>query len=396
MQKKVLVVDDSALMRRVLSDIIDSDTRFHVTKTANNGLEALDILLKGETFDAIVLDINMPKLSGLEFLKELDTRGIKATCIVVSTVAKEGAKETIYALELGAFDFVTKPDNFYQVRGDQFKERLLEVIALATKQKVEPYSFNNESKNVSPVPSMESPIRNILARDTQEKDIVARELQTKEMAATKVNDLPVRMPVANRRSYGSSPNRIVALACSTGGPKALQQVVPLLPENLNCSFLIVQHMPEGFTYSLAHRLNEISKVTVKEAEHGEVLQNGVVYIAKGGKQMRVISERGVNKLSITEEPPRNSLKPCADIMYESLATADFDDILCVVLTGMGSDGTSGIRQLCEMKSTYVIAQDEDSSTVYGMPRVVIEAGLANEIVSLGKITEAITKNLGVS
>lgn len=386
MQKKVLVVDDSALMRRVLSDIINSDTRFHVTKTANNGLEALDILLKGETFDAIVLDINMPKLSGLEFLKELDTRGIKATCIVVSTVAKEGAKETIYALELGAFDFVTKPDNFYQVRGDQFKERLLEVIALATKQKVDSYSFHNEPKSVSPVPSMESPIRSILAKDTQEKDIIA----------TKVNDLPVRIPVVSRRSYGSSSNRIVALACSTGGPKALQQVVPLLPENLNCSFLIVQHMPEGFTYSLAHRLNEISKVTVKEAEHGEVLQNGVVYIAKGGKQMRVISERGVNKLSITEEPPRNSLKPCADIMYESLATADFDDILCVVLTGMGSDGTSGIRQLCEMKSTYVIAQDEDSSTVYGMPRVVIEAGLANEIVSLGKITEAITKNLGVS
>ncbi len=372
MQKKVLIVDDSALMRRVLSDIINTDTRFHVTRVATHGLDALKLLVEDkEEFDAIILDINMPKMNGIEFLEELESRKIKATVVIVSTVAIEGAKETIRALELGAFDFVTKPESFYEVKSDGFKNKLIECLSVATK--LDQVSTKNEAKE------SREPL--------QQVSFEAIELKLRSLSRQKSDD---RMKRPNQ-----SAKKVIALACSTGGPKALQQVIPYLPKELDCSVLIVQHMPEGFTYSLAHRLNEMSKITVKEAEHGEILKKGVAYIAQGGRQMRVITERGVNKLSVTLEPPRNGLKPCADIMYESLLASDYEEILCIVLTGMGGDGTNGIRQLSETKNIYVIAQDEETSTVYGMPKVIQESGLVNEVLPLQQIADAITNNLGV-
>jgi two-component system chemotaxis response regulator CheB len=368
MQKKVLIVDDSALMRRVLSDIINTDARFLVTKVATNGLDALNLIVEGkDNYDAVILDINMPKMNGIELLEQLERFNIKLTVIMVSTLAKEGAKETIQALELGAFDFVTKPESFLEVKSDEFKNKLINCLVLATKLD-----------------------QSVLKPDQKENQGVKAE-EIKNAVNNLARLVPTLRP--SRKIRGNS--RLVTIACSTGGPKALQQIVPALPGNLDCSVLIVQHMPEGFTYSLAHRLNELSQVEVKEAEHGEVLRKGVVYIAQGGRQMRVIHEKGMDKISITQEPARNGLKPCADIMLESLADSEFDDIICVVLTGMGGDGTSGIKSLIKNKNIYVIAQNEETCTVYGMPKVITEAGLVNEIVSLSKVTEAITKNLGV-
>lgn len=365
MQKKVLIVDDSALMRRVLSDIINSDTRFLVSKTANNGLDALNIIVEGkERYDAIVLDINMPTMNGLELLEQLERFQIKLTIIMVSTLAKEGAKETIRALELGAFDFVTKPESFLEVKSENFKRRLLDCLTIATKL------------------SMKEPVKALENKSLQ--SFIIDETINKSIG------LPKRTFTRRRGS-----NRLITIACSTGGPKALQQVLPLLPSDLDCSVLVVQHMPEGFTYSLAHRLNELSKVEVKEAEDGDVLKKGVVYIAKGGRQTRVQEVNGVAMLAVTQEAARNGLKPCADIMFESLEHSGFDDIICVVLTGMGGDGTSGIRTLSNGKNVYVIAQNEETCTVYGMPKVVTEAGLSNEVVPLDKVTEAIIKNMGV-
>lgn len=367
MQKKVLVIDDSALMRRVLSDIINSDTRFLVTKTANNGLEALNLMVEGkEKYDAVILDINMPVMNGLELLEQLERFQIKMTIIMVSTLVKEGAKETIRALELGAFDFVTKPESFLEVKSDDFKRRLLDCLVVATK---------------------------LTAKDNRTTELqFSSGFDTEIPARPMVPVLPIRK--FNTRRLGGR-GRLLTITCSTGGPKALQQVIPLLPSNIDCPVLVVQHMPEGFTYSLAHRLNELSKVEVKEAEDGDVLKKGVVYIAKGGRQMRVTHVGGIDTLSITQEPPRNGLKPCADIMYESLEHSGYDDIICVVLTGMGSDGTSGIRTLNASKNLYVISQNEETCTVYGMPKVIKESGLVNEVVPLDKVTEAIIKNLGV-
>ncbi|MBE5959915.1 MAG: chemotaxis response regulator protein-glutamate methylesterase [Lachnospiraceae bacterium] len=370
MKKNILIVDDSALMRRVISDIIASDDRLTIADTASNGLQAFDLVtLNPKKYDLILLDINMPKMNGIEFLEQLEKLKLRQKIIIVSTLAKEGAKETIRCLELGAFDFVTKPESFLEAKNDSFKKRVLGSlwVALSLPEVVQ----ENTEKNM---PGARIGISTTRALH--------------DLTASKV----VRKPYVKS---GAGANKIVALACSTGGPKALQQVIPKLSRDLDAPMLVVQHMPKGFTNSLAARLHELSEVTVKEAEHGDVLQKGVVYIAKGGCQMRVVKKREGYTLSVTEEPARNGLKPCADIMYESLLDTAFDDITCVVLTGMGGDGTLGIKQLNDKKNIYVIAQDEPSCTVYGMPKVVHEAGLTDEVVDLSQIAGAIQKNVGV-
>ena len=374
-KKNILVVDDSALMRRLISDIINSDERFQVSDLAMIGLEAFDLVTRERgRYDAILLDINMPRMNGIEFLEQLEKLKIRQKVIIVSTVAKEGAKETVRCLELGAFDFVTKPDSFMEARNNTFRSMLLASLKAATG-----VDFG--------LPA--APARQAAARPKAESITSAA-----SKALYGATSAPVKR--APHRQVPAGSKKLVALACSTGGPKALQSVIPLLPAELDAPFVLVQHMPPGFTKSLADRLNELSKITVKEAEEGDVLQKGTVYIAKGGSQMRVVKRGGGYQIALNaDEPARGGLKPCADILYESLTELDFDEITCVVLTGMGGDGTLGIKQLNNQKNIYVIAQDEPTCTVYGMPRVVAEAGLVDEVVPLTAVAEAITKNVGV-
>ena len=357
MKKNILIIDDSALMRRVISDIINSDNRFQVTEYATNGLEGLAILQKrANDFDVVLLDINMPKMNGIELLQKMKEQNLRATVIIVSTIAKNDAKETILALELGAFDFVTKPESFLEVKSNIFSGKILQCVSDAMK--------------------LEQKMPDVMVNKT-----------------FPINQLPSRK-VSKKHIQGS---KLVALACSTGGPKALHEVIPKLPGNLDCGVLVVQHMPEGFTKSLAARLNELSLVHVKEAQDGEVLKKGTVYIAKGGHQMRLKHQSdGSYLITVTKEPARHGLAPCADIMYESLVNADFDQITCVVLTGMGGDGTAGIKQLNVKNNIYVIAQNEETSIVYGMPKVIRDAGLVDEVVALQEVANAITKNVGVN
>ena len=369
-KKNILIIDDSALMRRVLSDIISADERFVVCDVACNGLEAYDkITLNPKRYDVVLLDINMPKMNGIEFMEEINRLKLKLTVIVVSTIAVEGAAETIRLLELGAFDFVTKPNSFSEAKGNTFQERVLECLSCAagfTDHVVKP-----ERKHT--VPKTTKPMRN------ETMPVISAEVTT-------------RKP---HRVVGMNASKLVALACSTGGPKALQQVVPKLPKNLDAPMVIVQHMPAGFTETLASRLNEISEITVKEAADGEPLQKGTVYIAKGGSQLRVKKKDTGYVLAVTDEPARNALRPCADILYESLLESDYDDITCVVLTGMGRDGTVGIKQLNDKRNIYVIGQNAATCTVYGMPRALCEAGLADVMVPLEEVADTIIKNVGV-
>ncbi len=368
MKKNILIIDDSALMRRVLSDIINSDKRFQVSEVAVNGLEGLELLQnKEKNFDAVLLDINMPKMNGIEMLEALKQKGIRATVIIVSTIAKKEAKETIRALELGAFDFVTKPESFMEVKSNLFSDRILECLTTATKAEADTVS--------SPFIKEDKPVTQVM------------------------EDLSTVKESISKRSVPTLPQgakKLVALACSTGGPKALHSVLPNLPANLDAGMLIVQHMPGGFTKSLADRLNELSKVTVKEAEDGDILRKGTVYIAKGGYQMRLKRlDDQTYRIAISQEPARHGLLPCADIMYESLLDTNFDQITCVVLTGMGGDGTAGITQLNKKQNIYVIAQNEETSIVYGMPKVIKDAGLVDEVVALNDVSNAIIKNVGV-
>ncbi len=361
--KNILIIDDSALMRRVISDIINSDGRFKVKDKARDGLEALEYILVKKDYDAIISDINMPRMDGLELLSELKKAKVKIPVIMVSTLVRKGADETIKALDLGAFDFVLKPDSFAEARNEDFKKGIIERLEAAT--------------GVS---------------SKEEKTDLTSEAKKKENTLSKtVFTNPVRFS-----SSGKTAGKIlVALACSTGGPKALQTVIPMLPAKIGAGMLMVQHMPEGFTKSLAKRLQELSLIGVKEANDGELIAENHVYLAKGGFQMRYEEQAGGGYIVLTDEPPRGGLKPCADIMYESLAGTSYEKIVCVVLTGMGSDGTEGIRQLKKTNNIYVIAQDESTSTVYGMPRAVAEAGLADEVLPLDQIAGAIVRATGV-
>ena len=358
--KKILVVDDSALMRRVLCDIINSDKRFHVEDRATNGLEAFDLLSR-KTYDAVVLDVNMPKMNGIELLRELQKFKISARVMMASTATSEGAKVTLEALELGAVDFIHKPDSAIDCRGVDFKEHLLKILAVVADSTVN-----------MPVQRAAKPFR-------------------RETAAVPVRktELPVKSAV------GVAGRKLVAIASSTGGPKALQSVIPRLPKDLQAPVLVVQHMPKGFTASLAERLNSLSEVTVREAAEGDVLENGCVYLSMGGSHMNVaMGVSGRHTIHYTDEPPREGVKPCANYMYESLKDGRFDEVVCVVMTGMGADGTQGISNLKNQKKIHVIAQEQSTCVVYGMPKSIVTAGLADQIVPLEQIAQAITAKVG--
>lgn len=189
--------------------------------------------------------------------------------------------------------------------------------------------------------------------------------------------------------------KVVAIASSTGGPKALQSLIPKLPANLAAPVLIVQHMPAGFTEALAGRLNTLSELSVKEAAEGDVLEQGHAYLARGGRHMNVGRQAGKQVIRYTDEPPREGVRPCANYMYESLTDSSYDEVICVVLTGMGADGTVGIKNLKEKKKITVIAQNEETCTVYGMPRSIVLSGLAQRVLPLEQIANEIIKNVGV-
>lgn len=384
-KKNILIIDDSALMRRLISDIITSDNRFVVKDLAKNGLEGLDYIVKNRAeYDAVILDINMPKMNGLELLEQLQKHHIKLKIIMVSTLTKEGAKETIIALERGAFDFVTKPENYLEAKEESFKNRLLEILAAATNLPIVSRTADSNRftgkrlADKKPDYSSEN-----VQKETVMKDYIA------------VNKKIKFAPHKKHTGQKENKKKLIALACSTGGPKSLQLVIPKLPEKIDAPVVLVQHMPAGFTNSLAQRLNDISKVTVKEAADGEILKKGYVYIAPGGKQMKIKTSGGIQKIAILDEPARDGLRPCANIMYESLIDSDYDEITCVVLTGMGADGTNGIGVLGEKKNLYVIAQNEETCVVYGMPKAIAEAEQVDEVVPLEKVADAITKNVGV-
>ena len=354
--KKVLIVDDSALMRRVLSDIINDDEQLIVEKTANNGLEALNVLQGGCRPDILLVDINMPKMDGVQLLKELNKYRIQIPVLIVSSIASQSADETIEALALGAFDFVKKPNGSIGGGYQEFRKKVLLRTYMACKL---------------PLPKKveQSILEQQLQVQSQSKNVESQtEKKVKKTAKKKV-------PKSGRGSGG-----LAVIASSTGGPRALQSVIPYFPKDFPLPLVVVQHMPAGFTKSLAARLNEISNLDVKEAEDGDCLKKGTVYIAQGGKQCEVIE---------------GGLKPCADIFFESLVSCSVEHIVCGVLTGMGSDGCKGIRALKKSKDIQVVAQNEDTCVVYGMPRGVVQAGIGNEVVPLEDVADTMIKHIGV-
>lgn len=357
MKKKILVVDDSALMRRVICDIINTDNMFEATDVCRNGLEAYE-KLKTTKYDGVVLDVNMPRMDGLALLEKLQQEKIKATIIMVSTLTTKDAEVTMLAMERGAVDFVAKPNNVIEAKGEEFKEKLLSVLTAVIKS-------GNQDRFFAPVQK------------------------------AKLNPATIKTTNVERKNTRRG-RKLVAIASSTGGPKSLQSVIPYLPKNLDAPVVLVQHMPKGFTKSMADRLHELSEINVKEAEDGDVLKKGWVYIAPGGQHMEVArTPDGGHKIRLNDKPAIGGLRPCANITYESLRVSSFDEITCVVLTGMGADGTNGILSLQKAKAIHVIAQNAQTCVVYGMPKAIAEAGVVDEVVPLTEVAQSIIKNVGV-
>ncbi len=340
---RLLIVDDSAFARYSISRLVASDPEIEIVGLAKDGIQALEMVRELHP-DVITLDIEMPRMNGLEALGKITVEN-PTPVIVVSSLASEGSETTIKALELGAVDFFLKTNPSCPTGYHGAESRLLDKIHMAAGLE-------------------KSKIR--------------------QFTGVSVTKLPLNRPMMH---HGSSPRRIVALASSTGGPGALYELIPHLPQDLQAAVLIVQHMPPAFTRSLAERLNDLSAVSVKEAQDGDQIVEGRVLVAPGGFHMTAEKEFRVR---LNKDPPILGLRPAADILFASVARFYAKNTVCVVLTGMGSDGTVGAGRLKE-GGAYVIAQDEASCVVYGMPRSVVDAGLANEILPLTHIASQLGK-----
>ena len=347
MPLSVLVVDDTSLFRKVvsraLSDIPDTD----IIGYAKNGKEALEEIKRTQP-DLVTLDIEMPEMSGLEVLEELKRQNSNVGVIVVSAFTSRGSDLTIKALEKGAFDFVTKASG-----------RTIEESIAAIKRRIEPI---------------------VLAyRKKLEKNLTA-----------KGGDIAPLSRIAVRGAGAHKPEMVV-LGISTGGPNALSTMLPKIPSDIGVPIFIVQHMPPLFTHSLAISLSEKCKIQVKEAEHGEVAVPSCAYIAPGGKQMKILAD-ALNKkiINITDDPAENNCRPSVDYLFRSIANNFPGLAVGVIMTGMGGDGTLGLK-LIKRHGGLVIAQDAESCVVYGMPKEAIKAGVVDVVSPLDKIADEITK-----
>ncbi|WP_044934160.1 chemotaxis-specific protein-glutamate methyltransferase CheB [Pseudobutyrivibrio sp. LB2011] len=398
---KILVVDDSALMRRIICDIINADNDFRVIDVSADGEDAYN-KIKNNSYDLVVLDMVLPKLPGVALLEKLYNEKVACNAVLISSSLKEDADSTMKAMEYGALDFVVKPirssGETREIFGKQLVDSLHNVIkSRAFRPSASKTGFASATQAVG-----ES------RRNTVERlaGVRSRLAEAKGVGSAQTNPpepkaQPIAKPLVSNdrptvpKGTGVRTKKIIALACSTGGPQALHTFVPMLPANLSVPLVLVQHMPEGFTASLAARLDQISGIKVKEAEDGEFFKPGVVYITPGGKHMKICEDGSrAAYCQLDDSPPVNSLKPCADVMYQSLAKSSFDEIICVVLTGMGADGSEGIRYLNQYKKTYVISQEASTCVVYGMPKAVEQGGLSNEVVPLKSVANSIVKKLG--
>jgi two-component system chemotaxis response regulator CheB len=346
----VLVVDDSAFMRRLITQIIDGSPEFRVVGTARNGHDALRQI---HALDPciVTLDVEMPELDGLQTLGYIMSETPRAVVMLSAAATDGGADLTLRCLELGAVDFVRKSSGPISLDLATVSHTLLDALRAATQV------------NLGGV--------QVLARPR----FIAPELPT----------APPPLP--------TGATAVVAIASSTGGPRALAEVVPNLPGDLQAAVLVVQHMPAGFTRSLAARLDLMSKLSVAEAIDGEAIRTNRVYLAPGGVHMTVVGDgRGGTRIALDQNPPVWGVRPAADPLFTSVARHFGRSAVGVVLTGMGRDGAEGLRQMRERGGLSVV-QDRATSTIYGMPQAALQRAGADREVPLGEVAPAIVSLL---
>ena len=372
---RVLIADDSAFMRKVLSDLFSGAPDFEVAGVAFNGKDAVDKVLRLKP-DLLTMDVNMPVMDGLQAL-EVIMKDCPLPVVMLSSLTKEGADATIKALALGAVDFLSKAGGSIS-KIDTIAEDILAKCRSAASANI----HFTSNKRIIAEKKQEPPIFKRI-------NIPERKIFTPPLPSHPSYEKPALRPhVVPSYSYGGGTgHQLVAIGTSTGGPRALQAVVTKLPQNLPCGVVIVQHMPAGFTKSLAERLDTISAVSVKEAEDHDIIKAGHVYIAPGNYHMTVRNSGGIPEISLNQEPPLGSHRPAVDILFNSLVPFGHD-LVSVILTGMGCDGSAGMKKI-KQAGGYIIAESEATAVVYGMPKAVVDMGIADEVVPVQQVASAI-------
>ncbi len=362
MEYKVIIVDDSAFMRSEIKKIIEEESSLKVIATANDGAEAID-LVKQLNPDVVTMDINMPVMDGITALKRIMTES-PCPVVMISALTHESAEETINALSLGAFDFFHKPSGSISL-DISLQAKIIKEKVLAAAQ-----SKKNKTR----------------IKTSWDK------LQKKISSITKLQNA-LKIP---RKSRVTKNGNIVAVGVSTGGPRTLMSILPEIPANFYGSIVIAQHMPEKFTLSFAKRLDGVCHLRVKEAKDGEILQAGRIYIAPGGKHIRICKNKNdLFVIEVLNGSVRNSYTPSVDILFRSLLQTSGNQWLGIMLTGMGSDGAQALADLRRIGG-HTIAESEESCIVYGMPRKVIEMDGAEYILNESQIANKIVELIGSS
>ena len=368
MAVKVLVVDDSGFFRRRVSEILSADPTIQVVGTATNGKEAIEqaIALKP---DVITMDYEMPMMDGITAVRHIMQR-CPTPVLMFSSLTHEGARVTLDALDAGAVDFL--PKNFEDIsrNPEKVKQMLCEKVHSISRS-------NRRSLFSAPAPApTPAPAAAPASSFNRSAPAPAPAARPAPAAPSRAPAPSAHSPAPKRKAY-----KLVAIGTSTGGPVALQRVLTQLPANFPAPIVLVQHMPAAFTKAFAERLDKLCRISVKEAEDGDILRPGLALLAPGGKQM-MVDGRGAIKILPGDE--RLNYKPCVDITFGSAAKSYGDKVLAVVLTGMGADGREGAR-LLKQGGSAIWAQDEASCVIYGMPMAIVKADLADAVYSLDDI-----------
>lgn len=372
---RVLIVDDSAVMRKIIASALQKEPSIEIVGNAANGLQAIEAIQTCNP-DVVTLDIEMPEMDGLTALREIRKENKYLPIIMFSSLTHKGAQAAVIALTAGASDYVGKPANATGGIDDAFKvletELIPKIIGLAKRIK------SRRAREEGAAEASKSNPPSISKTAIAAKPIAP--IKAPASLASKINKVT--------SGVVAKPAEAVCIGVSTGGPEALMQVFSAFNAPLNVPIFIVQHMPADFTALLAARLSATGVMTVKEAEEGEIAEPGKVYIAPGGFHMTLSRPGTKTIIHLNTEPPENSCRPAVDVLFRTAADVYGSSLLAVMLTGMGYDGLKG-TQLIKEKGGQVIAQDEASSVIWGMPGAVVQAGLADTVLPIDKITEEI-------
>lgn len=371
----VMVADDSALMRRMISDMISMESDMEIIDIARDGEDLLN-KLKNKVPDVITLDVEMPKLNGIQALKKIIEAKIPSKVIMLSSLTKDGAAITFECLQNGAVDFVQKPGGSISLDINKVREELINKIRIA--------------KGIRSTLGGGSSLKGANTPNTSNRStFVKNEKPTFNVAEVKTEREASHLGSVQRKNSLAKSYRgkidVVVIGASTGGPKALYEVITKLPENLGVPVFVVQHMPVGFTKAFAERLDKFSKLKVVEATHGQKIENNVVYVAPGGSHMEISGDKTIR---LTQEPPIWGVRPAVDKLFVSAAKVYNGKLLGVVLTGMGKDGSNGVIEI-KAQGGYNISEDESTCTIYGMPKAAYETRMVDEVVPLYNISDRI-------